>query len=253
MLGQQVEKAKGGETVRAILDRLLAERLDLRCKTLAGLWSEDEGRELDRHAFLGQTPSWLLDAARQGSDAAGDDDALLRLVQQQMAVVWADLRGRLPPERDAETLGRDSRRAAHFRQAVVKLFTCLAAGQIVEAGKDHLQVRASLASQAGKLSAKCQGGGGVWQQIAPPLLAWWRKVAHEGEVVDELAFRLELAGQVGVQLPGVTTPDDLITLGTRYGALARSEEASQQNVLLGVLSRELTASLLAVPQNTRTA
>jgi hypothetical protein len=259
VLGHELEDRPGAETVREIVRRRLADRLSLPFRTLAGLWSETEGRDLDRAAFLAQTPSWLLDEARSGSDAPEGAEDLLRFLRDQLGVAFADLRGSLPAERDAADVGPDSRRAEQFRQAILAMFTRPAAGEIIRPSGTPLQARASLASKAVKLSREwdcgtCQGTlrEGVWYELARPLLAWWRgTVGADGEVSEDLAFRVELATQIPLTLPGVSSQADLLALGTRYGAISGSFDLPQRGnargAALAVLSAELTAAILAVP------
>src|SRR5262249_45542735 len=145
----------------------------LRCRTLAGLWSEDEGRELDRHAVYAYVPPALLEEAARCSDAPPDRPSLVRCVQLENAVLYAHLLQTLPRERDADCLGSDSRRAEQFRRAVAALFTRPAVGELVRVDDGQAAPRrTTLAALAAKWRRKKAGCPTDWARIQTGYHAW---------------------------------------------------------------------------------
>jgi putative DNA primase/helicase len=251
-------KAAEGPTVREVVAGRVAEALRLTHRTDRGLWSEAQGQAVVRSEVIGFTPSWLLDAAAAAADAprveGGDVDraGLIRAVQMELSVLWADQCASLPRAADAD-LGADTEAGRRFWEAMVRLWTKTMTFEVMHAAEGDRAARASLASRVRTAVDKLGSNGQrtKWEEVQKGFAAWWRVHPTGEEVKTLLALRWELVGQVGQELPGVYDQPTLTRLGERYGVLDPDPGVPRQlsggKARLAVLSPNLTDELLENP------
>jgi hypothetical protein len=245
-----------GPTIREIVSGKVPGALQLVCRSDRGLWSEVLGEEIRRCDLVGFTPDWLVSECSQASDAPRDGNGvavrseLIRLVQVELGVVWADLLPTLPPASQAD-LGKNTKRGRAFRQAVIRLWKLPTTWEKQQTDNKDTATKASLASRV--ISQKQKGGRAKWNAIHPACDAWWREWTDaEGELHTLLAMRWTLAAQVGVDLPGVTDEESLTELGMKFGILQKPPEGIPSKLSGGthrvaMLSLDLSRELLEQP------
>src|SRR5262249_872038 len=182
------------------------------CRTRRGAWSEVRGDEVGRADFVAHTPTDLLDLASAAADATEDRQGLIRAVQTELQVCWADLQKELPAEADVD-LGADTAKGRQFRAAVVRLWTRPTTFDVLQGavGGAGRATRASPVSRARGQAKDCLDGQRLpdprepWRPIHEAFAGWWKpyRDPKDGEVRLALGMRWELGSQVGVELPGV--------------------------------------------------
>jgi hypothetical protein len=254
--------AAAGPTVREVVKAAVPPEWLLTHRTARGAWSESKQREVSRAEFIVATPEALLQACGGAADAPRDLSGrpcrpeLLRLVEMELKVLWADLVADLPLERDAD-LPPTSAAAAAFRGAMIRLWTRTQTFEVVKGTTEAGDVasRSSLVSRVLSQHKKDgrPGGRTSWRAVQSAFDAWHRTwVDADGEEHVLLAMRHRLADQVGVTLPGVTDQTSLNDIGKRFGVLQDPPEKvpavlSGGKVRLAILSLDLTRELLEQP------
>jgi putative DNA primase/helicase len=254
--------AAEGPTVREVLKERVPDEWRLSHRTARGAWSEARRAEVTRAEFVSYTPDALLLACGEAADAprkANGDPVrpdLVRAIEMELKVLWSDLIGTLPHERDVD-LPETSAAAAAFRNAMVRLWTRTMTFEVIKdmTKAGDLAARSSLVGRVRsqqKLDPR-EGDRERWRPVQHAFDAWWRYYHDsEGEQHTLLAMRWTLADQVGVPLPGVTDQGSLTDLGRRYGVLRVPPEGvpavlSGGTARLAVLSLGLTCELLEQP------
>lgn len=275
---QRIEAAatvRDGLDIRVIVTERVPDAFKLSYRTARGAWSESRGLEVNRSDFITFTPAWLMDYCGTATDAprAGDGrvnrPALIRAVEGELKVLWAEIIGKLPHESDSE-LSKESIAAQRLRSAIIGLWSIARTHEIPK-GNDQVAVRASLVSrvktamQTASLERRKSTGGPKgrwrWMQVQDAFDAWWRPNIIQTPIGMRysawLAMRWNLTHQIGMQLPGVTDQNSLCRLGRKYGVLAAEDELATEGVpavlsggdtRLAVLSVNLTDELLAEPE-----
>lgn len=245
-----------GDTIHAIVNRVVLEDFRPAYRTHAGFFSESRGQEIRRQDLIGYTPSRLVDLAARGIDAPLKSDgtilrpSLLRAIKGELEVCFADLVQTLPLMADAD-LTEVSTAAREFRSALTRLLTT---PKTWEASNDGPASRASLISRAKtaidsyRLCARKPTRG--WTHVLSACDCWWRVgETAQGEInVPFLAIRWGVAHQIGVPLPGVIDQESLSQLGTKFGVIDKNPPVSirtnRNNVRLAVLTQEFIEPLL---------
>lgn len=248
-----------GQTLRVIVAERVPEAMRFACRTKTGLWSEAVGDDVRRCDLVAFTPTWLMEAAGEAVDAPRDEQggvnrpALLRAIQGELGVLWADLLTSLPREADVD-LGRDTERGRQFRQAMIRLWKTPLTWEKQSTASGDTATRASLASRVLSQFARPRTGNRIaWESVHPACDAWWRP--HDvgaGELHPLLALRWTLPGQVGIDLPGVRDEESLTRLGKKFGVIADPPEGVSSRLSggkhrLAVLTLELCEELLETP------
>jgi hypothetical protein len=250
-----------GVTMRQVIASKVIEDFGLTHRTDTGAWSERRRAEVRRQDFIVTTSSDLLDAAAEAVDAPRNEQgqvirlALIRAVEAELKVVWADLLRTLPVASEAG-LTEQSAAARKFRDIIYRAWTMPATW---ETSTDGHAKRASVISRAKTLIDQHNRGGGSrrqagtrrWVRVHDACSAWWRlHVTREGELLTLLAMRYELPGQLKINLPGVVNQKEFIDLGVKFGVVAASSPvpliADRGTNRLAVLSPAITAELLDV-------
>src|SRR5262249_42798823 len=139
--------------------------------------------------------------------------ALLALLEAALKVVWSDQHEQLPTAEDAAGLGESSEAARAFRSVFIRLWTATNVFEVPksEAAESGLAVKSTLAMRAMNGFLPYRGSSVAirkresWRRVHQAHAAWWRPhVDDDGEVCIRLAMRWELAGQVKLDLPGVS-------------------------------------------------
>jgi hypothetical protein len=257
---------EAGPPLRDLVFDQVKDQFKIRFRTEGGLWSETLG-EVRRADFITHVPEWLVVAAGQcrgvPRDAQGEPlrHEVARQVQSELGILYATLRESMPLAPDADT-DHTTVAANQFREAVVLLWTkiCTAEHLKLPDAEDATR-RASLIRRVKTAAAPYLDPNGHdptglgWQRAHPSFSAWWRPVVdpETGEVRVYLAMRSDLAGQVGVPLPGVTNGHTLARLARKYGVKDGNPSVTPSlaggQARLTVLSRELTDYLLGEPQD----
>jgi putative DNA primase/helicase len=257
----QTKEMPSGPTVRQIIGDKMREALQLVCRSERGLWSEYLGEEIRRCDLVAFTPDWLINECGKASDAPKDVSGeavrpdLIRLVQVELGVLWADLLSTLPPAADVD-LGKDTARGRAFRQAVIRLWKTPGTWERQQTPGGDTASKASLASRV--ISQKIRGvaehpGRDRWQAVHPACDAWWRNwLTPEGELVTLLAMRWTLGSQVGIEMPGVKDEETLTRLGMQFGVLQKPPPGVPSRLSggkhrLAVLSLDVAQELLEMP------
>jgi hypothetical protein len=249
-----------GGTIREIVKAYVPQRWQLVCRTARGAaWSEACGCEITRQQFIADIPEALMREAGRAADAPRDVTGrpvradLLRAVEIELRILWADLMAELPAEADVD-MGADTARGRQMRAALVQLWTrprLLEQIKGTEAGSD-VASSASLVSRVRSRAAGPPQAREAWRPIHAAYAAWWRRYPDPdgGEVRIALAMRWELGAQIGVDLPGITDQAALTTLGERFGVIDPKPPLSDRlsdGGRLAVLVPDLTDELLAQP------
>jgi hypothetical protein len=253
-----------GETVADVVRRLVPAMFQLKYRTERGAWSEARGCDVTYHDFVYFADTRLMTECAQTADATCDGrgninrTALRRLIKVELEILWGDIIQNLPTPPDAD-LAADSTAAARFREALVRLWTAPRTFERRSTEDGEVAARASLLSRARSQARELLGGGLLppgrdrWRPVQEAFAAWWRPILDPvtKRVTLLLAMRWELAGQIGVELPGVTSQASLTTLGGRFGVLETSPPVtaalSGGRGRLAVLSLEFARDLLATP------
>ena len=190
-----------------------------------------------RSEFVTFTGSDLLEACDNAKDAPRDAEGmpdrlpLIRALQAELGVLWSDLMGRLPAEKDVD-LGQATEAGRRFRRDVILMWSkpqTFELRKATEPGDREAAARASLASRVRYQARDYLRNENRmmpqprerWRQIQDAFAAWWRPyMGADGGLRIALAMRWELAASVGVPLPGVSDQTSLTTLGQRFGCLA---------------------------------
>ncbi len=234
-------------------------RFDLRYRDGSGqAWSEADGRWIRRPEFTAYTPRSLLDELRSHVPELNLPDARLApVVARLLGVAWATIGEELPPEEDVQGLDPQTKAAAEFRRAMIRLWTGLTTFEVAKttdpatAAKSVTAARASLMSRARRRFEEGEVGG-PWTPVQSAFDGWWRS-EPTGEMgpggqpkgVLWLGMRYTLMHQMRVKLPGVTDQRSLNTLAERYGISAAKTPGCPPTRFSGghrllVLSREFT-------------
>lgn len=246
-----------GATIRDIVTQRVLADIRPAYRTAAGFYSETKGDDLRRQDFIVYTPSQLVDAAAEAVDAPRDFQnavnrpSLVKAIQVELGVIYADLMRTLPVAADA-SLGVASNASKQFRAAMVRLWTIPGTW---EQNKDGYTARASLASRVLlRTESRMRGGAAAetkaWNRILDACSAWWRIGDRDGELAPLLAMRWELMGQIKVDLPGVTGQRELYDLGVKFGCIDPnppvSPFAGRGGMRLAVLTQKLTEHIVDV-------
>lgn len=265
------QPARGGPTVASVVSGRVPDALELKYRTAKGLWSEKRGGEATRADVLSFVPEWLIQAAGEAADAPRDASgavvrsALVPAIQSELAILWATLMERLPPEPDSN-LGEDSAAARAFRNAFTRLWTATQTWEVIKGDSpaDGVTRRSSLAGRVRHAEATYLTGSArpqqreKWREVQANFAAWWRPYVHPltGEVCVALAMRWELTAQIRVDLPGVTDQASLASLGKRFGIIDPSPSVTDRlsggTERLAVLSLSVTEGLLSQPEESDT-
>jgi hypothetical protein len=244
-----------GPTLLDILRERVPPAFALAYRTARGAWSELHGREVTRAEFLAYTPEDLLQAAACAVDVPRPDNGtlplpeLVRVVETGLRVLWASLVPSLPMQTDADLAGR-SRAAQAFRSALEQIMKKPTTFEVERGSTPSAAVacRASLVSRVRRQVAdnNHNAAASMWRKVHTAFSAWWRReiTRPDGEEIILLAIRWELAGQVGVELPGVNCQTELTTLAQRYGLLQPNAGRLTDGGRLVVLSAEFSRELL---------
>lgn len=207
---------------------------------------------MKRQDFLGYTPSGLIDAASEAADAPLRQDgtvnrpALLKTIEVELKILFADLMQTLPCAADAD-LQEHSAAAKEFRNAMTRILTT---PQTWETGQNGACQRASLISRAAAMSKfRSRANTKVWKRVLSAVNLWLRPgVSDDGEIVMLVAIRWELAHQIKIPLFGVVDQDSLVALGVRYGVIDPNPpvptKTDHGNKRVAVLKREFIEPLL---------
>jgi hypothetical protein len=250
---RQAEDKAQAPAVAAVLRRVVVPPLELSFRTDKGLlWSEAWGREVNRYEFSTMADDATLVALEWCRDAPPDRSALATRVRQEMLVLFATLEREAPTEAGAG-LGKDSRRAAQFRDALRGLWLAPAIGEVEEGrhGQER-SVQTSLAAKARRLAGDLEKATpGPWRPVHRSLLAYWKiEDMTDGKIALRLAMRAELASQLRRDLPGAVDTGWLLGCGPRYGAFDADATARlTDGSALAVLRQEVADWLLAVPDD----
>jgi hypothetical protein len=247
-----------GPTVREIVAGKVPKALQLVCRSERGLWSETLGEEVHRCDIIAFTPDWLItecgragDAPRDGNGRANRAD-LVRVVQIELGIVWADLLSTLPLAA-AVDLGRETERGRQFGHAMIRLWKTPQTWEKQATATSDTATKASLASRVATKFQKRGQDRIKWEAVHPACDAWWRPhVFPGGELRPLLGMRWTLPGQVGIALPGVTDEDSLTRLGKRFGILGDPPEGVPSRLSggknrLAVLTTDFCEELLETP------
>jgi hypothetical protein len=243
-----------GEPLRVIVARIVTLDFAPAYRTPGGFFSESRGQEIRRQDFVTFTPSHLIEAAGSAIDIPRNDNgdpmrtALLKAVQTELTIMFADLMRTMPPATEAKLM-ENSAAAGEFRNAVIRVLTTPNCWQLSrEDGNTH---RASLISRA---ADQIRAVGGVnetkeWRQVINAVNLWWRKVATaSGELATLLAMRWELFHQMKIMMPTVHDQESFVSLGTRYGVIDPAPPTSSKTQhgtrRIAVLRQEFVAPLL---------
>jgi hypothetical protein len=260
------------KTLYEVVREAVPKMLGVAGRTEKGVWSEHQGGELNRQSFVTFTPPWLLEAAAAASDAPRDETGqvkrpvLLRAIKTELEILWSELVGTLPLWTDAE-LGSETAAGRKFHEAMVRLWTAPRTFEVAKTltgtSGEVTASRASLISRVQHAARPYLGPSPTatpipretWREIQSSFAAYWRPyvVPGEGTIGILLAMRWSLGGQIGVELPGVTSPETLKNLGVKFGCVQEhppvSGILSGGTARLSVLSRAITEELLEVPQD----
>jgi hypothetical protein len=253
----------GGATIR---DKIKARVLgDLGCthRTDGGpIWSEARGAEMGRQDFICNFTSDLVDDAATGTDAPKNDQgqvnrpALIKAVKAELEVMWGDLMRLLPLASGAE-LTDQTAAAKKFRQAMILLWTYPSTW---EKDGEHVK-RASLVSRASERARQRLEGFRVgqrqvegtkgWRRIIDSGDAFWRTDVVDRQIVTRLAMRWHVAGQMRLELPGVTDQNALSVVGRQFGLIESwrshrrvTDEGRSTTEGVAVLARKFSDELL---------
>jgi hypothetical protein len=255
------------------LHYILADRvpgmLQLTHRTERGLWSEATGGEVTRTEFYASLNSELVSLCSGAVDAPQhapgfvDRLALLRAIKAELEVLWSDLRKTLPTATGAE-LTAGSEASERFKAVMVLLWTKPVAMDFIKSAGNVpggvvagvVSTRASLINRV-KSEAKSYRHPGdlhnvrvAWWKVHPGYDAWWRPHLTDGAVRVLLAMKHTLAGQVGVELPGVINQKSLTKLGGDFGVLDKAPPVTVHLTgggWLAVLSPDIVTELLEEP------
>jgi hypothetical protein len=246
-------------SLQAVLGNKVLPAFGLHYKTAKGAWSEKLGREVTKQEFCDFTPDELIVEATTATDAPPNRPALIRTVKDELGVLWATVRNRLPAPPDAD-IASDSAAAAQFRQAMVRLWTAPKTwDKSTDSSGQETMSRASLISRVQEQArAYLEGREPLakrerWRQILPAVAAWWRPGERDGELTVYLGMRYEAADQIGVALPEVRDQTTFTAMGEHCMVLDPSPPAcipvrlSRGQQRLGVLTQDLTDELMATP------
>jgi hypothetical protein len=249
--------------IEDIVRARVSQAFQFQFRTERGAWSAAEGREVTRSDFLTFTPAWLLDACKDCADARAHRAGQLDGVRAALQVVWSDLAGTLPAASAAGLTPESAEAAAtEFRKAIVRCWhsPCANYREIVIGGppiiiggslitKIHEK---TLPEPAGVLAA--HKNKPPWALIHTPYRAWCKPWLDEesGEVVIRLGMRFELAGQLKIDLPGVSDPRSFGIIGRAFRLFDSDPKVTTRTSggaeRLVVLSREFAAELLDRPE-----
>jgi hypothetical protein len=266
--GEELQKnpaTNAGPTIREIVKKSVPDDWCLTHRVDRGAWSEARQDVVTRSDFVSYTPNALLEAAAGAADVPRDEQGrasrvdLLRLVETELKILWADLIAGLPLARDAD-LPATSAAAAAFRNAIIRLWTRTQTFEVVKAKENSttdVASRASLISrvhsQVTRFRHEVRHERPRWIPIQHAFDAWWRPwIDVEGNENILLAMRWRLVEQAGVQLPGVVDQESLTELGKRFGVLQDPPPGipavlSGGKARLGVLSLSLAQELIEEP------
>jgi len=201
-------------------------------------------------------PEALLSLAGNCGDASEDRQELVRLVDTELSIVWADLIAGLPEEAGAD-LGPDSERARLVRLAIVGVWTTGVVFEMdrTQEGGAQTAARSTLAHRARAVEARIKEGkspSGEWIAVHPSFDAF---AFYDREKPDEpmrLAMQARITGQVKMPpIPGIADDDRLLlVLGRRYGLIEPDGPGMPQmgdGRPLAVLETSLADEILALP------
>jgi putative DNA primase/helicase len=268
--GEELAASAGakGVTVHDVVNELIPPMFGFTHRVdRAGAWSEVRKADVLRGDFLASaTTTELLARAAEAIDAprthAGHVNRaqLLRAVEAELKVYWADLVKKLPFLNDAD-LGKDSGPSVVFRAQIGKLLTKLHTFEVLRdkggCGPEFAE-RASLLSlvktQWGDPEL-CAAADKGWVRIRRAVSCWWRLAEGvDGKVHAFVGIRWELASQLQVELPGVHDQASLTRLGTKFGVLEKDPRVtpvlSKGKARLAVVSPEITDELMDDPMET---
>ena len=253
-----------GPTIHDVVAKRLPASLALTHRTARGVWSEAFSREITRGDFLGQLATSLLEACAEAGDGPDSRHNLIKAVETELKVVWADLMATLPSEENVD-LGEATAAGRRFRAAIIAVWTRPRllererTAQGAEVGRS-----ASLVSRIRRPAHEYLDGVTPvelrerWREIHPAYAAWWRPYSEQdgGQVRIALAMRHDLAGAIGVDLPECNDQASMRRIGERYRCFA-GEIATADGMLphmlsggvhrLAVLSPELVNELICWP------
>jgi hypothetical protein len=250
--------APPGPLLRAVVRGRVLPAFRFGARTRHGLWAEAGGCEVARQELLAFTPGDLLDAAALAADVPPQlgRQALLKLAEAELRILWADLRRTLPAAAAADLSG-GSAAAERFGAALVRLWNAPKVNHRVKDGAEVLVFTGSLVSRVTERVRQADKAAGRprWLAVHPPYKAWWRRDPDgAGEVRTWLAMRYELADQFGMELPGVTRQEDLTALLGKYQLLEAAPavparlSGADGGDYLAVLALDFTERLLQDPE-----
>jgi len=241
-----------GPTLRDIVRTRVPQALRLLFVTERGIWSEARRAGITRADFLGFCPGWLVDAAAPATDAPADLPKLLEALRCALAILWSDLREALPAAPAAGLTPETAAAAtAQMRDLLTRIWTSPKLHEKYGSGDNAVAESASLISRVRRRHAgpesreNCAG----WVPIHSAYSAWWRP--SECPPNQHLAMRYDLAGAMGILLPGVHDQLSLTNvcepmglLNPRPGVPTRLTGGRR----LAVIAADLAAEWLAQPE-----
>lgn len=238
-----------------------------------GAWSESLREDVSLNRYISHVPSRLMRVAARAIDAPKFPDggvcrpALLRAIQAELTVSWADIYRDLPTIETAE-VGADTTAAAAFKAQIIRVFTAPALCRLAKdddnsaADKDGSPIKASLVSRIrhqarayldeAHATRKTVESRARWHSVREAYPCWWRPYgSRDGEVRIAIGIRWHRGDTLKLPLHSVTDQVSLTTVGARFGLLDPSPPVPVQlsggKTCLAVLSAELTAELLEKP------
>lgn len=256
---QDKEPKVSGKSMHTISFNFMLHRLELKYiqsdkRNKVAVWSEKQGRFMDKSDFCGWLDHELLTAIKDADNYAeptnSDPTKDIKHLSQVLKSVWPEIFNRLPTgEIHADSFKANSKAASRFRDELCELWQAPETWMKIEATQTepgHAE-RMNLASRVRELVHHASQRSPGWQRVLKGADAFFRveKDADDAPIVW-LGMRTPLCqGQIkGHRYEGIQSQDHLTKLMNRYG-LADStgipvkvkEDRKQQR--LTVLSREL--------------
>jgi hypothetical protein len=200
---------RAGETMRDIVKRFLDEELAPRCLTADGAIFCDRRGELRRADIIACTSNELLKAVEAAANAPPARAALLKAVEAELKVYYADQLSSLPRASEAE-LTPDSIRGKKFIAALTRVLTT----QTWVQGQQRHQ-RASIAQLAAAAFHLARDTSIGWTPVSPGIYCWWRvRFLPDGQQENYLGIDWKITHHIEnrLSLPEVEDQSSLVRI-----------------------------------------
>jgi hypothetical protein len=246
-----------GKSVRDILIDETRPLVDFEFKTERGAYSKKREKEYTCNSFVEDFRDYgLVDKCMTAADAPPTHEAMRARLGLDLKFVWVEL-----------TKGLRTNLPDVLKDFIKTLWNkpTKFATTTVEKRDGEKEVTSEICSLIQKYRkmrwldgnlGECQLKPGRWNTLNDTYLAWVKEDADEsgiplrdanGERIVHLAMRWELAGQLGMKLPGIVHDHHQFSnLARRHGVGEDSDRTANGSRIL-VLSQELTSELLENP------